>query len=183
VQPTFPSYTNPFDLLVPGISRHPDTTLPNSTVVNQGRLRGLFRYCLRRLRRSNPFGFGQLLVGRAPIRFLWDCEVLSTYRRRLARTRVARVAGFESLGPRCWTFPERTDVTTLLRHPTANFAVSDGPDEDDRGLFTLQILYADRTTITQASSTRYLLRVVTVVVVTVTSFTVVPNSSCSDSTC
>lgn len=35
----------------------------------------------------------------------------------------------------------------------------------------------------QASSTRYFLRVVTVVVVTVTSLTIVPNSSCSDSVC
>ena len=43
-------------------------------------------------------------------------------------------------------------------------------------------LCTNRTT-TQASSTRYLLRLVTVVVVTVTSFTIVPSSSCSDSTC
>ena len=70
---------------------------------------------------------------------------------------------------------------SLLRYPIdSRSARKSGANKD------IRTLYADKTTKTpQASSTRYLLRVVTVLVVvtTVTSFTIVPNSSCSVSTC
>ena len=71
--------------------------------------------------------------------------------------------------------------TWTLAHPPLRSTTRWRPvgDGDDKGSFTMQILFTDRTINAQASSTRYLLRVVT----TVTSFTIVPNSSCSNSAC
>jgi hypothetical protein len=59
------------------------------------------------------------------------------------------------------------------------YVISEGAPygaDGDKGLFTAQVLYTDRTTeISQASSTQYHLRVVMVVVGTLTSFTIAPN--------